>query len=188
MRSLATLISLLSLATAVVAAPHRTGAARSHFTRRTISSHWTEVDAANPSAPISFALVLKGDYAGLTQRMQTIAAQQSPWLSKDELATYVSPAPGATAAVEAAIQEMGTITGRSTLGDKITVTTTVANASQVSRQPHFATRLPQYAMARTNGSRLMLYCSSSQPNSRSIVTLIPAPYTKQPHLPYRTPL
>lgn len=135
---MAPLIALFALAaslvTSIAAVPRaRAPTPRTHYAPSHIGSAWKHIGGPVASAPIEFTFVLEGDYEGLTARMEKIAADHSAWLSEDELATYVAPSDDAKAAVQAAIKELGATTiATSDAGDKVTVSTTVEKASQVS--------------------------------------------------------
>lgn len=134
-----------------VAASHPARAARTHYGPKFISPDWQLVGDADPTAKIAFAFVFEGDYAGLTKCMERIAEQRLPWLSQEELATYVTPTSEAVTAIQAAIVEMGAIEiKRSRLGDLITVSTTVGKASKVSD--------PAPAVLHTSPANKCIYC------------------------------
>jgi tripeptidyl-peptidase-1 len=65
--------------------------------------------------------------------MTQIALSRSAWLSQEEVAGFIAPSAEATTAVENAVNALGA-TGLtySSIGDKLTLTTTVEKASQVS--------------------------------------------------------
>lgn len=104
---------------------------RTHYAPQNIPSSWTKLGEAATSDPLEFTFVLNGaDYSGLTGRMEQIALQQSRWLSDAELAVYVGPTEAAKTAVRNAIVELeATLISTSTMGDKITVATTVGKVS-----------------------------------------------------------
>lgn len=134
MAPLVTLLALVASLTASVAAVPRVRApaARTHHAPEHISADWKQVGNADSSASIEFTFVLEGDYDGLTEKMEKIAAEHSAWLTEEELATFVAPSDDAKTVVEAAIKELGaTKIATSTAGDKVTVSTTVEKASKV---------------------------------------------------------
>lgn len=115
-------------------------AARTHYAPQHIPSAWSKVGAAPAADSLEFTFVLEGDYAGLTSRMEQIAASQSEWLTEDELASYIAPSADAKTAIDAAIKELGaTVVSTSPAGDKVTVSTTVEAASK-----YFAADFHQY--------------------------------------------
>lgn len=126
-------ISVLSIAVYVTAAPHfRAPVPRRHYAPDRISGNWKRINNTFPTTSIEFTFVLGGDYESLAARMVKIAAEHSPWLTKNELAAYIAPSDEARAAVETAIEELGASKiATSSLGDKITVSATIEKASQV---------------------------------------------------------
>lgn len=109
--------------------------ARMEFAPALIPAEWAQHKSApDLDAPMTFTFVLKSkDYAGLTARMESIAASLSAWLTDDEVKGYVKPADGSRAAVEIAMNQMSAkLVSTSPFGDKVTVNATVAAISKVS--------------------------------------------------------
>lgn len=99
-----------------------------------IPPEWSQhMSAPDLSAPMTFTFVLKSaNYAGLTARMEGIAASHLPWLTEDELKGYIAPMSGSRAAVEIAMQQMAAkLVSTSPFEDKVTVNSTVAAISKV---------------------------------------------------------
>lgn len=148
MAPLASLLTLaLSLSAVSFAAPppsaRSPASGRTHYGPSTIGSNWKHVGASAGSASVELTFVLNGDYAGLTERMETIAASRGSqsWLTQEELATYMTPSADAQAAVNGAISALGAqVVSKSVVGDKITVSTTVEKASQ-----YFGAKFSEYS-------------------------------------------
>ncbi len=84
---------------------------------------------------MDFTIVLESaNLAGLETRMQQIALDTaSPWLTEDEVASYVGATPQAKSTVEAAIKTIPDANySFNTLGDMVTVSTNVGHANRVS--------------------------------------------------------
>src|SRR5258708_31895379 len=100
-----------------------------------IPNVWSAVGSPLFLTPLQFTLVLhSADPAGLETRMQQIASNiGSPWLTEDEVASYVGATPQTKSTVEAAIKTIpGATYSFNTLGDMVTVSTNVGHANRVS--------------------------------------------------------
>lgn len=116
----------------VAAAPTASG--RTQYAPSVIPSVWTKLGAAQPSNSLSFTLVFNPvDASGLEERMTQIALSRGEWLTEDEVSSYFAPSADAKSTVETALKAIGaTDFTYSAIGDKLTVTTTVEKAAEVS--------------------------------------------------------
>lgn len=102
-----------------------------HHAPKNIPPAWKKLSHALDSASIEFTFVLAGNYTSLTQRMEQIASSHLSWLTESELASYVGPSKASKNAVQSAIEEMSaTVLSTSAVGDKVTVKTSVGDASK----------------------------------------------------------
>lgn len=117
----------------VAAAPASSG--RTQYAPSVIPAVWKKIGAAKTSDSLSFTLVFNPvNPSGLEERMTQIALSRGEWLSQDEVATYFAPSADAKTAVETALKAIGaTDLTYSAIGDKLTVTTTVEKAAEVSK-------------------------------------------------------
>lgn len=143
----APLIASLALSSVVYAVPSTIG--RRATAPQSIPSIWKPIGSALGSAPLTFTLVLHPaqDSSILDAKIAQIAADHNTqWLTQEELATYVAPSADAKAAVENAVQAIGATLKYSALGDKVSVTTTVAQASKV--MPDFVLSISNHSFER----------------------------------------
>lgn len=129
---LSSFVASLALSSVAYGVPSTIG--RRASAPQSIPSIWKPVGSALGSAPLTFTLVLHPaqDPSILDTKLTQIATDpNTQWLSQEELSSYVAPSADAKAAVENAVQAIGATFEYSTLGDKVTVTTTVTQASKV---------------------------------------------------------
>lgn len=136
MISVSTLVAFLTIVPSAQAVPQSL-VGRSYKAPKVIPSVWSQGGAAKASAPLifTFALNSERDSNELDAKIASIAMDpNAQWLTKEELATYVAPSASAKATVEAAIKSMrGASFSYSSLGDKVTVQTTVDEAAKVCK-------------------------------------------------------
>lgn len=96
-------------------------------------SDWTQFGSSTSTDDIEFTFVLKGnDYAGLAARMEKASLEDGTWLTLEELTAYVRPSEDTKTALDAAVLNLGpSYTAYSSIGDKLTIKTTVRAASKV---------------------------------------------------------
>ena len=90
---------------------------------------------AQDSSPLTFTLHLQqANMDGLNKRMEHIATAQEPWLSEDQLSTFVRPAQATMNAVLDFLKVAnlsGDAVSQNSFGDKMIVTTTVGQAKRL---------------------------------------------------------
>ena len=108
----------------------------------TIANIFKPAGAASDNTQTTFTLHLNSaNMDGLTSRMESIASSGAPWLSDDELATYVRPTTATTNAVKSYLSTNGipdSAVAFNSLGDQAVITTTVANAKKIFPSTNFS--------------------------------------------------
>lgn len=132
MARFAQLLALVSSVVLASAAPAAQGIKQ--YAPKAIPSIWKKLGAAPAHDTLTFTLVFGArDAQGLEERMTEIALSHGEWLTHDEVASYIAPSDDAKATVEAALKSIGASgLSYSAIGDKLTVTTTVDQAAEVS--------------------------------------------------------
>ena len=126
-------ISTLILASISLSTAAPTASGRTQYAPSVIPVAWKRIGTAETSGSLSFTLVFEPVGASdLDERMTQIALSRGEWLSQDEVASYFVPSAAAKSAVKTALEAIdATDLTYSSVGDKLTVTTTVEKAAEV---------------------------------------------------------